>query len=158
MKPKRVTARMALLSLVLVSFAVLSAPLGTMPSASASDEHNRVLHITKECAHFGSGFCTITSSNIPQIPPLANVYYDQAAANPAGMLDSNVVLRVGTLDWAVGRCTLDPATASGLCTFSDGVGPLAGFKARINVSPTGGGTFRWDGTYSLGGQNEENEQ
>jgi len=132
-----------------------------MPSASAFDEQNGVLHITKECSqyHLGAGqFCTITSSNIPQIPPGANVYYDQAAGIPAGMLDSNVVLRVGTLDWAVGRCTLDPATFSGLCTFSDGVGPLAGFKARINVSPTGGVNFRWVGTYSLGRQNEHNEQ
>jgi hypothetical protein len=77
------------------------------------------------------------------------VYYDQAANVPAGMLDSNVVMVVGTGDWAVGRCTLDLTTGLGRCTFSDGTGQLTGFKARVDVSFLGGANYAWDGTYSF---------
>jgi len=67
-----------------------------------------------------------------------------------GELDSNVVLYVGTGDWAVGRCTLDLGTGLGLCTFSDGTGRLTGFQARVDVTYTGGVNYRWDGAYSFG--------
>jgi hypothetical protein len=62
------------------------------------------------------------------------------------MLDSNVVLYVDVGNWAVGRCTLD-ATNLGLCTFSDGVGPLAGFHARVAVAPASGNDYTWKGPY-----------
>ena len=68
------------------------------------------------------------------------------------MLDSNILLVVGTGDWAVGRCTLDLETYRGVCTLSDGTGRLAGVHARVDVSYVGGSTgfgFDWDGTYSF---------
>jgi hypothetical protein len=122
-------------------------------SVLASSEREGNLHVTKECSQNTGqpgSFCTITSSNIPEIKAGSKVYYDQAFGIPAGFLESNVVLYVGTGDWAVGRCTLDPATFHGICTFSDGVGPLAGFKARVDVSPpTDNIHWHWDGTYSF---------
>jgi hypothetical protein len=121
-------------------------------SVSAFSERNGDLHVTKECSQNNGkpgDFCTITSSNLAAIPLGTKVYYDQAYGIPAGFLDSNVLLYVGTGNWAVGRCTLDPGTGHGLCTFSDGTGPLAGFKARVDVSPTGGVNYAWDGTYSF---------
>src|SRR5262245_52106301 len=124
-------------------------------SVSASSRAGR-LHVTKECSqyNFGAGgFCTISSSNLAEIPFDSIVFYDQAAGIPTGMLDSNVVLDAGNGDRAVGRCTLDLSTGLGLCTFSDGTGQLAGFHARVEISPpTDGVNWHWDGTYSFSPQ------
>lgn len=128
-------------------------------SASAKD-----LHVTKECSAYtldAGSFCTITASNLAAIKKGSRVFYDQAAGIPncskstspcpaSGMLDSNVVLYVGTGDWAVGRCSLDLGTGSGVCTFSDGTGQLTGFRASVDVSYLGGVNYAWDGTYSFG--------
>ena len=125
-------------------------------SVSADSEHSGDLQIVKNCSAYTGGpgsYCTITSSNVPEIPAHTRVFYDQAYGIPdpvpPGMLDSNVVLYVGTGNWAVGRCTLDPDSI-GLCTFSDGVGPLKGFHARIDVSPAPGvANYYWKGTYGF---------
>lgn len=117
-------------------------------AAHADWERSGVLEITKECSqdHGRAGdFCTITSSNLPQIAVGSKVIYDQAAGIPAGLLDSNVVLDAGQGNRAMGRCTLDLTTALGLCTFSDGLGDLAGFSARVRVDCRSG--CRWDGRY-----------
>jgi hypothetical protein len=143
----KVTTTIAALALVTGAASVL-----------ASSERRGVLHLTKDCTnqHGNPGdYCVITSSNVPQIPAGSKLFYDQAIGVPAGFLDSNVLLDVGSLDWAVGRCTLDFSTNSGLCNFTDGVGPLAGFRARANVTPLGGPNYGVDGSYSLGVQNEE---
>jgi hypothetical protein len=122
--------------------------------AAADDSEGRSgpFHATKDCTPFNGlsgGHCTIASSNLAQIPAGSNVYYDQAAVVPTGLLDSNVVLDAGHGNRAVGRCTLDLSTGIGLCTFSDGLGTLAGFSARINVSFLQGKLWAWDGTYSF---------
>jgi hypothetical protein len=147
MKFKVMTAKIA------TTFALLSIfLLSTRPeTVSARSAQNGRLHITKECSkyNFGSGdFCTITSSNLPEIKIGTKVFYDQAAFVPAGMLDSNVLLDAGGGNRAIGRCTLDLSTFLGLCTFSDGTGQFAGFSARVNVS-AGSDGFHWDGTYSF---------
>jgi hypothetical protein len=120
---------------------------------SADSERNGVLHVTKSCSQYtgaAGSYCTITSSNIPEIKIGAKVYYSQAFGILPGLLDSPVVLDVGTGDWAVGRCTLDASTARGLCTFSDGTGQLTGFRARINVTPFPNFIdYHWDGTYGF---------
>jgi hypothetical protein len=118
------------------------------------------LHIIKDCTGqtpTPGSFCTITSSNLAAVPAGSRVYYDQAPYIPttqfAPMLDSNVVLSVGSGDWATGRCTIDYDTALGICQFTDGTGPLTGFQARVNVSYAGtGADFRWEGTYSFASQ------
>src|SRR6185503_5352589 len=119
-------------------------------SVSASSERTRHLHVRKECSQYtgaAGSFCTITSSNVLGITVGTRVFYDQAAGIPTGLLDSNVVLDAGNGNRAVGRCTLDAATALGLCTFSDGTGTLAGFHARVDVDCTLG--CRWDGSYGF---------
>jgi hypothetical protein len=131
---------------------------GHVASVSASSARSGDLHIEKNCsAYTGApgGYCTITVSNLPEIPAnTTRVFYDQAYGLPApdgssapGMLDSNVVLYAGFGDWAVGRCTLNVDGSTGLCTFSDGVGQLAGFHARVAVSSAGGANYFWNGTY-----------
>jgi hypothetical protein len=130
---------------------LLAGALALMPKVALA-QRSADLHITKECSEYtglAGSHCTITSSNVPAIPVGATVNYDQAFNVPVGMLDSNVFLDVRTGDWAVGRCTLDLATGSGLCIFSDGVGKLTGFNARVNVSFLGGVNYGWDGTYGF---------
>jgi hypothetical protein len=130
---------------------------GARVSATSNDDRDEgerhVLRVTKECSQYtraAGSFCTITGSNVPGILVGSRVTYDQAAGIPAGLLDSNVVLDAGGGNRAVGRCTLDLSTGLGLCTFSDGTGGLAGFRARAKVSPpTDGVNWHWDGTYSF---------
>jgi hypothetical protein len=148
-------SKRSVISISLGLLALAAITIALMSRAAQADEGNERrggLHVTKECSAYtglAGSFCTITSSNIPEITVGTKVFYDQAAGVPSGLLDSNVVLDAGAGDWAVGRCSLDLGTGAGLCTFSDGVGPLAGFHARVVVSYTGGPNYRWDGTYSF---------
>jgi hypothetical protein len=127
--------------------------LQATPRGDRYEAHGSRLHVTKECSKYdgtAGSFCTISSSNVPQIAVGSVVTYDQAAGIPAGMLDSNVVLDAGGGNRAVGRCTLDLGDGRGLCTFSDGTGNLANFHARIKVSPpTDGLNWHWEGVYSF---------
>ena len=151
MKFKGITKSFALVSIAGVVALALALSTGA-PSLSANSEREGKLHVTKECSEFTGlpgTFCTITSSNLSAIKVGSRVYYDQAPGIPAGMLDSNVILLVGTGDWATGRCTLDGNTGLGICQFTDGTGELTGFHARVNVSPTGGPNFAWDGKYGF---------
>ena len=149
---------------------ILSLSTGT-PSVSASSERNGDLHVTKECSQntgMPGTFCTITSSNLPEIEVGSKVLYAQAPVGcdnggttypctvplptPEGgyiSVDSSAVLYVGTGNWAVGRCTLDNTGNSGLCTFSDGTGQFTGFHARVDVSSTDGINYTFNGTYSF---------
>ena len=137
----------------------LSLITGTTP-ASAQNGRNGQLHIVKDCDTFsgvpGSSYCHIVSSNLPELPVGTRIYYNQLTGNPtagtAGFLNSNILVYISESQWAVGRCTLPNDNNPGLCTLSDGVGPLAGFTARIGVTYTPGGDgalYAWDGTYSF---------
>ena len=157
MKSKDMTT---IVSLVLVAgFVALTFSLSTgAASVSASSARNGRLHVTKECSAYtglAGDFCTITSSNIEQIKVGSQVFYDQAAGIPAGLLDSNVVLDAGAGNRAVGRCTLDLVTNLGLCTFSDGTGHLAGFEARVKVDCTSGSAAGTGRTASIGIDREQ---
>jgi hypothetical protein len=143
------------LALIAGSAAVtLCLSTGATPVA-ASSARNGQIQITKNCSAYTGGagsHCTITSSNLAEIPAGTTVYYDQAAGIPNNMLDSNVVLYVSSGNWATGRCTLD-SNNLGVCTFSDGTGPLTGFTARVNVAPLPDGVdYTWTGTYSFTAQ------
>jgi hypothetical protein len=154
-------------SLALMLFAGATLTLSMISGAApvwASDEQSGNLHATKECSQYtgaAGDFCTITAAAGGPIKVNSRVYYDQAAGPPVGkgvplgMLDSNVVLDAGGGNRAFGRCSLDLSSFTGLCTFSDGTGELAGFQARINVTFSGIDSFgrpnfAWNGTYSFG--------
>ena len=153
MKSKTVISVFALALMPLAGYAAFSVALNDGVVSVSASERGRELHVTKECSEWkgaAGDFCTITSSNFARIKVGSRVYYDQPAGIPAGLLDSNVVLDAGRGNRAVGRCTLDLATGTGLCTFSDGTGRFGGFSARVLVSPpTDGVNWHWDGTYSL---------
>jgi hypothetical protein len=152
MKFKTLTTIVALALMPLAGLVALTLALsmGTA-SVSASSERNRHLHAVKECSNYtgeAGSFCTITSSNLAEIKIGSNVFYDQAAGVPAGLLDSNVVLDAGHGNRAVGRCTLDLTTNLGLCTFSE-TGQFTGFHARVRAMHVRNTTMPLDGTYSF---------
>jgi hypothetical protein len=156
------TKALASITLAALAAVLLSMTTGAAPAA-ASNAQNGQIHITKDCSAYtgaAGSYCTIHSSNMAEIPVGTRVFYDQPYGIPApngpsspGMLDSNIVLYAGFGNWAVGRCTLNVDGSTGLCTFSDGVGPLAGFSGRVNVTftPTANDPYlyAWDGTYSF---------
>ena len=109
------------------------------------------LHVTKECSQYtgaAGSFCTITSSNIPQIEPGMRVVYASAAG--ATSLNSDLVLDGPGNNDASGHVTLDFLTLSGVVTFSGGTGRFSGFRAAVTVTyNVGDGLWHWDGTYSF---------
>ncbi len=110
--------------------------------------------MTKECSEYtglAGTWCTVTLSNLKRLPVGTKVFYTQPQDVPEGLLDSNVVLDAGGGNRAVGRCTLDLATGLGLCTFSDGIGQLAGFNARVKVTCDDTIFCDWDGSYTFDG-------
>jgi hypothetical protein len=152
MKIKAITRAFALALMPVAGFVGLTLTWSTA-SISASPEQVKELHVTKECSKDTGepgSFCTITSSNLPRIKVGSRVYYYQSPIVSTGLQDSNVVLDAGNGNRAVGRCTVELATAFGLCTFSDGMGRFDGFSARVRVSPDDDGVhYHWDGTYSF---------
>ena len=147
----------ASISLGLLALGALAAVTLPLTSRTARAEgRSGELHMTKNCVAFTGNpgsYCAVTASNLHEIVIGSQIFYDQPSGVPGlleGGLDSNVVLYVGTGDWAVGRCTLDGTTNLGLCIFSDGTGSLAGFHARAIVSSTDGVNYALDGTYSFG--------
>lgn len=166
---KRTVVSISLFLLALAGLAAMILP--SMPRVVHADERNGELHVTKNCSaetNDAGSFCTITSSNLPEIEVGSKVFYTQglvgcntgATAYPCPTLpptpegvdiafDSNAVLYVGKGNWAVGRCTIDATGNFGLCTFSDGTGRLTGFRARVDVSSTDGVNYQWNGPYSF---------
>jgi hypothetical protein len=140
--------------LPLVPVVALALALSTgSASVAASSEGSKPLRLIKECPEYtgqAGDFCTITASSLRRIPIGSRFLYSQAAGVPEGLLDSNVVLDAGDGNRAVGRCTLELASQIGLCTFSDGLGTLVGFHARLNVYCPGDGIVcDVRGTYSF---------
>jgi hypothetical protein len=151
MMTRTIVPNVAIAFALAATLAALSPAVGIGVTPVSAASRIGVLTVTKNCDHYdftAGSFCTITHSNLRELRG-ATVFYDQAANTPAGMLDSNVVVVAGPGDWAVGRCTLDLSTFLGLCTFSNGVGRLTGFHARIDVGLIQGLDFAWAGTYSF---------
>ena len=155
----RLSKRMTRPAAGLTTLLTISLIAGASP-ASAEDDRAGRLRIVKDCATWsnvpGSAYCQIVRSNVPEIPPGANIYYDQPTDGPpagvAGYVDSNIFVYVDENNWAVGRCTAPNDNTPGLCTIADGVGSLAGFSARIVVTYRPGGNgflFNWVGPYTF---------
>jgi hypothetical protein len=118
--------------------------------AGAHAEREGTVQIIKDCTNYTGNpgsTCTITSSNIAELPIGTVVYYLQAANIVAGLLDSNVILDAGNGNRATGRCTFDLNSFTGLCQFTDGTGQLAGFEARVDVAATTLPSYSWNGPY-----------
>ena len=128
----------------------------TNSSASAdrkgASPRSGALHITKNCREntgLAGAFCTISSSNIEQIPIGSKVFY--LAADGPEFGDSDIILEPPGpgANRAFGHCYVDFITLEGLCTLSGGNGVFKWIVATADVSYLGGFDWAWDGTYSF---------
>lgn len=132
---------------------VAAAAVGVVAGVGSAHATPRsgALHVTKECSQYdgqAGSFCTITSSNIPQIKPGMRVVYFQAFGQNG--LNSDLVLSRGHGSTALGHVVLNATTSR--ITFSGGTGAFAGFHADAVVSVVsvdGADVWHWDGTYSF---------
>ncbi len=145
--------------LVLVATVVGVVAFGAVQaSASSATQRSGALHVTKECSEFNGtagSFCTITSSNISAIKRGMRVVYLQAPGD--GALDSDIVLSSGNGPAAFGHVVLDLSTAQGRVTISGGNAKFRGFQADVVVSVDASGVWHWDGTYSFGQGNDDDD-
>ena len=131
-----------------------SGPVGALVSASFPRSGD--LHVTKTCppsTYTGAAgdFCTVTSSNVPEIEVGSRVVYAQAADFSTLSLDSDVLIDVpgpGN-NTAFGHCQVNLATGIGLCTFSGGTGKFTQFHGNVNGAFLGGTDWAWDGTFNF---------
>ncbi|MFY9559081.1 MAG: hypothetical protein WAQ52_02500 [Terriglobales bacterium] len=144
---KAIRSQTLFVRMLVASSIVLTLALSGAALDSARSGKLHLIKNTSEYTGLPGAFATITESNLAEIPVGSKVFFDQAVDIPTGLLDSNIVLDAGNGNRAVGRCTLDLTTLIGLCTFSDGIGTLAGFHSRLVESYVSGSDFDLSGTY-----------
>jgi hypothetical protein len=135
-----------LLAAVLAGAFALASAAGNTASPRSGE-----LHVTKECSQYdgqAGSFCTITSSNIPQITRGMRVVYTSAADLVTLTLNTDIVLDGPGNNDASGHVTLNILTGSGVVTLTGGTGRFSGIHATVAVTYSGG-TWHWDGTYSF---------
>ena len=142
--------------LVLTAGALALAALVLFVSAASSQTRapraTKAFHLTKDCSgntHLAGGFCTIRSSNVKALKSGSQIFYLQAGTKAGTNSDTAIYAGPGNI--AAGHCHLVYATATGLCTISDGTGTLAGLQARVRVTADSSipDLWHWDGTYSF---------
>jgi hypothetical protein len=122
-----------------------------LSSSAAAGVRSGDLNATKECSMFhrrAGEFCTITSSNLKEIPMGTRVYYLSDAG--ATSLDSDVILDPpgpGN-NVAYGHVFLDFSTLTGTVTFTGGTGKFSNFNGSVIVTHLAGVNWAWNGTYS----------
>ena len=133
-------ATASVLSLACLMSPVLAGDAGRAGTA------NLIFDCTNYTGAAGST-CTATSSNFAEMPVGTVAYHIQAANIVPGLLDTNVVYDAGNGNRAIGHCTTDLVSLTGLCQFTDGTGQLAGFEARFDVGSTAPAIFSVTGPY-----------
>ena len=134
--------------LVLVAAVAAAGVVASTGFAGHASERSGALHVTKECSEYepkAGAFCTILSSNVPQLKRGMRVVYLQAPG--ANGLDTDVVLSRDHGSAAFGHVVLNATTRR--VTFSGGTGALARFQAEADVSVDADGVWHWEGTYSF---------
>ncbi len=140
-----------LIAVLVLATGITAASALAVASQAGKSPRSGALHITKECSQNNGqagDFCTITSSNVKAITVGSRIFYLQAAGSTS--LDSDIVVVVGTGNYALGHVTLDFATGTGEVRISGGKGQFTSFHAKAAVSALGGPNFAWDGKYRFG--------
>lgn len=141
--------------IVSVLGAIVVALVGLAPGAAAAAP-TLPLHLVKDCSTFlgtTPSFCVVSSSEFPDIPVGSKVWYLGPVLQDTLFLSSNVLLDTGHGSTANGYCINaaqplgDANATTGLCSFWDGTGDLAGFHALVDVSIDASQEFHWDGVY-----------
>ena len=132
--------------------------MGQLAPGAAAAAPTSPIHIVKDCSTFlgtTPSFCVVSSSSFSLIPVGTKVSYLGPVLQDTLFLSSNVLLEAGADSTAVGYCINkglpggDPRAPTGICTFWDGTGQLAGFHAVMDVSIDESQLFHWDGIYYL---------
>ena len=83
MRRKGLITMMAPAALLVAGVAALALSLSVrVPSVAASNGGSGQLHVTKNCSNYtglAGSYCTVMSSNLPEIPAGSTVFYTQAA-------------------------------------------------------------------------------
>jgi hypothetical protein len=127
-------------------------------SPSKSSRKSGELHLTKECSQYlgaAGEFCTITASNLDEIPVGTREFALKDADLVAATLNSDGVLYVRDGELTLNHCDIFNIFATtgviGSCTFSGGIGHLSGFHAEVVVSVNADDPNKadFDGRYSF---------
>ena len=138
-----------------------SAAATSVAGSEANDEgspRSGVLYATKECSHYtglAGSFCTLTASNLKQLPAGTRIVYEKGVA--AGTLETDVVLYPpgGGASVAFGHVSLNLATSYGTGTLSGGTGKFKHLQGSFEITrSTAPPSWVWTGTYSFGGGGE----
>lgn len=141
--------------------------LANARSSSAPDESGQEsdsprsgpLAITKECTQYtglADSFCTITSSNLKQLPAGTKIRYLAGLVGPR--LESDVILYPpgNGASVAFGHVSLD-LRSQGIGTFSGGTGRFKHLEGQFDITPRPGvRAWGWTGTYSFADHDSEN--
>ena len=109
------------------------------------------LHFTKECSEFhrrAGEFCTITSSNLKEIPVGTRVYYLSDASLAGAETDVILDPPGPGNNTASGHVILSFTTLTGQVSLDGGTGKFSGIHARAVVTHLTGVNWAWNGSYS----------
>ena len=123
-----------------------------VPAASAASP-TFPIHLVKDCSTFTGAtpsYCVVSSSEFRDIPVGSKVWYQGPILQDTLFLASNVLIDTGQGSTATGYCInqarpVGDPRATGMCSFWDGTGRLAGFHAVVDVSIDASQEFHWDG-------------
>lgn len=117
------------------------------------------LAITKECSQYtrlAGSFCTVTASNLKQLPPGTKIVYQSALVGTT--LETDVILYPpgNGASVAFGHVSLDLVHRYGIGSLSGGTGRFKHLEGRFEITPRPGvRTWAWTGTYSFGGEGSD---
>ena len=122
-------------------------------ASNVSTPRSGALNLRKDCSTYAGragDICTVSLSNLPEIPVGSIITYASAAVGTN--LDTDVVIDPpgSGNDTVAGHCTVSLATGIGTCTLSGGTGKFNSLRASVAVSNVAGPTYAWDGTYTYG--------
>jgi hypothetical protein len=127
------------------------------PSAASADRESArsgYLHAIKNCEGYAGlpgQSCTLTSTNLKQIPAGTKVVYTSGLG--AGVLESAITLYPPDNNGgvAIGHVSLNLATKTGTAWITGGSGVFKHFRATVAIAYVSGRNWTWDGPYTFVG-------
>lgn len=163
------TYRIALPVLALILASACSGTDATAPNAklasvaASADRESRsgYLHAVKNCEGYAGlpgQSCTLTSTNLKQIPAGTKVIY---ASSPAGgVLDSDITLNPPgeSASVAFGHVSLNIVAKTGTAWITGGTGRFKHFRATVAIAYVSGRNWTWDGPYTYVDGEQDDEE
>jgi hypothetical protein len=109
-----------------------------------------IAQILLDCTNYtgaAGSSCTVSSSNIEEIPVRTVLYHLQAANIVPGLLDTSIVYDAGNGNRMSGHCTTDLVSSIGVCLIMYGSGDLAGIEGYLDIAPVSPPAFSATGPY-----------